>query len=221
MVISRCVTIQTQTSVFIYSQVKTIITPKRVTVVIVSIFVVLAISVSPIYFVSSYGLKFSIFRNKTVLGLIYKSNRETVERASFAVNFLFISFGSFVMVIVCTVILVVSLRIKTKWRQKSVSNSKSGDLSSRDQRVARMVMMISSLFIACFFPICAHAIAIVTVPGLSLDGKYVNTFVAMGSVGLVLESINSATNIFIYYSMSSRYRTAFRAVIICQENKQS
>ncbi|XP_005100341.1 allatostatin-A receptor-like [Aplysia californica] len=190
-------------------KVKNIITPKRVVIVIVCLFIVLITSVSPIYQVNRIGPKFSPKRNKTVIGLLFTEDREEVEAISFAVNNVFVSFSAFFVVIVCTVTLVVKLRSKTKWRKETASAGKSDNLSTRDQKVTKMVTMISTLFIVCFIPVSVVFIGMIVEPEFSVDGQYRNLFFILCSFGYILESTNSALNILIYYEMSSKYRTVF------------
>lgn len=189
---------------------KTIITPKRTTLIIVCIYIVLIGSVSPVYYANRLQMKFSPERNKTIYGLVYTHDRETVEKASFAVNNVFVPMTAFVVVIVCTVALVVTLKLKTKWRQNVTLPGKAENSSNRDQRVTKMIVVISSLFISCFIPVCFIFVGMLVEPGLSIDGKYRNTFFIVFGLGFLLESTNSAMNIFIYYYMSSRYRAVFR-----------
>lgn len=74
-----------------------------------------------------------------------------------------------------------------------------------------MVIVISSLFIVCFVPVSVNFIAYMILPEFFVDGKYRNMSIFFFGLGLILESTNSATNIFIYYSMSSKYRDVFKA----------
>ncbi|XP_005100339.1 allatostatin-A receptor-like [Aplysia californica] len=190
-------------------KVKNIITPKRVVIVIVFLSITLITSVSPVYYVNRIGPKFSPIRNRTVIGLLFTEDREEVEAISFAVNNVIVPFCAFFVVIVCTVTLVVKLRSKTKWRKETASAGKSDNFSSRDQKVTKMVTMISTLFIVCFTPVSVMFIGMTVEPELSVDGQYRNLFFILFSFGYILESTNSALNIFIYYEMSSKYRTVF------------
>ncbi|XP_005100340.1 allatostatin-A receptor-like [Aplysia californica] len=190
-------------------KVKNIITPKRVAIVIVCLFIILIASVSPVYYVNRIGPKLSQKRNRTVIGLLFTEDREEVEAISFAVNNVIVPFCAFFVVIVCTVTLVVKLRSKTKWRKETASAGKSDNFSGRDQKVTKMVMMISTLFIVCFTPVSVMFIGMTVEPELSIDGQYRNLFFILFSFGFILESTNSALNIFIYYEMSSKYRTVF------------
>lgn len=45
---------------------------------------------------------------------------------------------------------------------------------------------------------------------LSFGGRYLKVTLRLGGLLLVLESVNSSVNIFIYYRMSSIYREVFR-----------
>ncbi|CAL1541310.1 unnamed protein product, partial [Lymnaea stagnalis] len=191
-------------------KIKIIFTPKRVTIIMVSIFVILIASVSPVYYANRYGMKFFPDRNKTLLGLIYTPDREQVEKVSFTINNIIVPFSAFLTILSCTIILVVKLKNKTKWRQRSAVSGQSETMSSRDQKVTRMVVMISTLFIVCFTPICVLFIGMTVEPGLSIDGKYHNMFFVVFSFGYILETTNSALNIFIYYNMSTKYRDVFR-----------
>lgn len=205
-------------SPFLFSQVKTIVTTRRATVINIIIFLVLIICISPVYCVTSYGNKYSPLRNRTVIGLIYMGDRENVEKISQALNNVGVPFSAFIAVIICTIILVLNLKMKSAWRSKTVTSKQSESLLSRDQKLAKMITMISIVFIASFLPACVLVSAILAVPQLAVDGKYVNVLIAVGGVAVVLESTNSSINIFIYYRMSSRYRAAFNRIIVWKKN---
>lgn len=167
-------------------------------------------SASPVYCVNRFAWKFYPNRNKTIIGLVYTEDRESVEKVSFAINNVFIPFSSFVTVLICTIVLVVKLQRKTKWRQKVTTTDNFDTAAKRDQKVAKMVVTISTLFISCFIPVCIIFLAMTLTPEFSIDGKYKNIFIVVFGLSFILESTNSAVNIFIYYRMSSKYRTVFR-----------
>lgn len=167
-------------------------------------------SVAPIYVVNRLEFKFYSARNKSILGLVFTSDRERVEKFSFAINNVCVPFTSFTVITVCTVVLVVKLRRTARWRQTSTVSDQADASTRRSQKVAKMVVMISTLFIACFIPFSIIFIAMALEPDLSLDGKYRHLIIILGGIGTVLESINSSMNIFIYYHMSSKYRSVLR-----------
>lgn len=196
---------------------KSLLTPQRVAVIIACVFLVLTCSICPIYCVNSFAMKWYPDKNKTMLGLVYSDNREPVEKVSFAINNVFVPFTAFVTIVISTLTLVVKLHRKTKWRIKAAGTNQSDTLSSRDQRVTKMVVVISTLFIVCFVPVCIIFVAMTLEVELSVDGRYRNLFLVVSGVAFTLESTNSSMNIFIYYYMSSKYRVTFRQ-LFCKDS---
>lgn len=182
---------------------------KRECVFVVCVFIVFIATGSPNYVVSRLDMAFVPSRNKTLVALIHTANRETVKKMSHIINNTVIPIMAFVIISVCTVILVIKLRQTTKWRQKATSYVQADLTSHRTQKVTKMVVMISSLFIACFIPLSILFISITFVPSLNIDGRNLGTVLLVGGTGTILESINAGMNIFIYYHMSSKYREAF------------
>lgn len=159
-------------------------------------------------------MKFYPDRNKSLVGLVYIADRETVERVSYIVNNVFIPFSAFLVIIICTIILVIKLRQQANWRQKSTTAEQADKVTIRNQKVAKMVVMISTLFIVCFVPVSLVFIAMSLEPELSVAGKYRKILIIVAVLGVLLESVNSSVNIFVYYRMSSKYRTTIRELFI-------
>lgn len=191
-------------------QVNRIVTSKRVSIILVCVFIIFIGSGTPIYFVNRLDYKFFPDRNKTLIGLVYTADRDVVEKVSYAINNTFIPLSSFAVNVVCTVTLVVKLQKVTRWRQKSSATLQADNISIRNHKVTRMVIMISTLFIACFVPVSITFMAMSLLPGLSFEGEYRNALIIIGGLGIVLESVNSSVNIFFYYHMSSKYKSSFR-----------
>lgn len=59
------------------------------------------------------------------------------------------------------------------------------------------------------------------IPELYVGGSYLRVGIILGGLVLLLESINSSANIFIYYHMSSKYRTVFQTLFCKQTDKVS
>lgn len=190
-------------------KVKQVVTPQRVFFTIVCIYVLFISSGAPVYVVNRIQLKFFPMRNKTVLGLVHLDYPDSVENISYIINNVLFPFAAFLVIIVCTVILVVHLQNKSRWRRSTATSTQSLNACNRSVRVAKMVVMISVIFIACFTPLSINFIAMTIEPELSLGGKYVNVLLTIMGVGFALEAVNSSVNIFIYYYMSSRYRGVF------------
>lgn len=203
----------------LHLQVKQIFTPKRVSIIITTMSIVLLVSVAPVYIVNKLEFVYIQGRNRSILVLTYTDDRASVEQGSYAFNNVFVPFTSFAVITICTVTLVIKLRTQTRWRKRSVAAMANDKMSSRDQKVTKMVVMISSLFIACFIPVCINFIAMSVIPELSVNGRLKNTIIVFQGLGFILESTNSAVNIFIYYYMSSKYRQTLQMLLCWQKNK--
>lgn len=177
------------------------------------IFLVLIASACPQYFVYRLGSKFYPQRNRTLTGIVFTGDRTMFEQFFYPVNYVFVPFIAFIVVSACTTMLVVELKNKAKWRSQSAGREGASKLTSANKKVAKMVVIISALFISCFIPISISCVAIITVPGFSIDGKFRNLLIVMGGLGFLLESVNSSMNIFIYYYMSSKFREVFYQMI--------
>lgn len=181
--------------------------------VIVCIYIIFIISVAPLYLVTRLGLKFSHYRNRTLIGLVYTKDALKVGKLSFTINNVSIPVCAFLVIIVCTVILAFKLNKKNQWRKKSSTTRQADNLSNSNMRVAKMVVMISTLYIACFTPVTALFVAMSLEPKLSIDGELRHILIMTAGLIVILESINSALNIFIYYHMSARYREVFQRLL--------
>ncbi|CAG5121618.1 unnamed protein product, partial [Candidula unifasciata] len=114
--------------------VKNIVTPKRMSVVTICVFVILIFSVSPVYVVNSLAMKFYPSRNKSLIGLVFTKDRDHIEKVSYVINNIVVSFSAFVVIIFCTTILVIKLNRKTKLRKTLVSNAQGDNISGRNQK---------------------------------------------------------------------------------------
>lgn len=172
-------------------------------------YVILIASSAPAYFVNRLGIVFFPLKNRTLIALVRDKNRDSVEKPTTVINNIVTSFLAFLVIVVCTVTLVTKLRSKANWRKTSTNVVQADRTVSRDAKVTKMVVFIAVLFIACFTPVCVNFIAMNVVKDFTVDGKYKNTNLVTMGTGFLLESINSATNIFIYYNMSSKYKDTF------------
>lgn len=179
-------------------------------VAVVCIFVVFTFSATPVYVVNGLREIFSPSRNKTLIGLVSRGDKELVEKFTFLVNNFLVPVGAFLIVALCTVILSTQLRKQTEWRKAAMANAQAVRISSRNQKIVKMVVTISTLFIVCFIPSTIAMLVIAFEPDLSVNGKHVNISILILGFSYVLEGINSSVNIFIYYQMSSKYRDTFR-----------
>lgn len=175
-------------------------------VIVVCVYIFLISIAAPLYVVNKLEMKFFPDRSKTLLGLVFAHNRDEVEKVVFPFNNVFINFLSFSVITASTCIIAVQLNIKSKWRQTCTSGRQFSNISRRNQKVAKMVVIISCVFIVCFSPVSVLFLVVTLKPNFSFSGKYRYTLMFCGGIGLILESINASVNIFLYHAMSSTYR---------------
>ncbi|CAG5114743.1 unnamed protein product [Candidula unifasciata] len=204
-------------------KVRNIFTTRRHILFMVTIYVITLGLSAFAYFSLGIGWKFDLARNQTLVGLIYymdPARRKIVDQISYGINGVFIPITAFLLVVICTVILVIKLNQQAAWRtasssvnhQTKDSSSNESNMSARDKRVSKMIILISSMFITCFIPAVCAFIGGCIEPELTYDGGYKNLFLATLSVSFITEAINSSSNIFIYFSVSTKYRNTFRDI---------
>lgn len=191
-------------------KVKTIITPRRAKIVLVCIFVSMILSLVPIYFSTQLGWKvYSERSNKTLLGLVYSSNRREIDKWTFALGTAFVT-CSFLVVVICSLDLVSSLKRNQKWRQTSVQTTSC----RRDARAGKMVLVLSLIFVISFIPLYAVQICMFAISQYNKGGDIPNIYHVTWSTGYFIEAIISSINIFVYYKMSSKYKTTFQTTFV-------
>lgn len=208
-------------------KVKTLFTPKRHTSTMIAIYVV-TLGCSTLAYVS-LGLEWRFYpqKNRTLIGLAYHMDayrRKITDAVSYAVNGVLMPMTCFLSVVVCTAVLVVKLNQQTSWRQTNASAASQGQVlktervvNTKERRVATMVVFISAIFIASFVPAVCIFVAGYIEPQLSYDGRYKHLFLVTLSISFTVEAINSSINIFVYFSMSTKYRETFLQMFCLQK----
>ncbi|XP_005089798.1 adenosine receptor A1-like [Aplysia californica] len=201
-------------------KVKMIITPRRTKIIIIFIFI-LMFSYPPFYVGNRLAWVFDSSRNATILKLEYNEEITIVEPIAFFLYGVTFSTFSFVFVICCTIVLVVKLNTKTKWRQATAAKGASAPegVGVKDKKVVKMVTFISSIFIVCFGPSSFLFAIMALEPRFRFNGAYTNVYMVVWSASFILETVNSSVNMFVYLTMSSKYRAVFMKTFLGREEK--
>ncbi|GFR66943.1 chemosensory receptor A [Elysia marginata] len=80
---------------------------------------------------------------------------------------------------------------------------------NRDRKLGRMIVLLSGILFLCYIPSTIALLVQLIEPGFSMLGRFNNSFFATWSFVWVLDAFNSSVNIFVYYNMSSKYRSSF------------
>ena len=122
----------------------------------------------------------------------------------------------FPIVVISTSILIFRLKNTRTWRDTVVKQPNSD--SSKEKKVARSVIFICSMFIICFLPNIVTLIGNAAVTRFSLTDPYLKWLVhIIFLVTFFFQTLNSSINIFVYYSMSTRFRGVFKDVFFPKE----
>lgn len=192
--------------------VKRIITPTRTAVAVCVIYVLMTLSIAPEYTKAYIGWKVYPITNKTKLGLVFTNKKEPVEGLVFILNGV-LGIASFPLVTIFTVVLLLQLKLKIKWRKGAVKAKDHADVTTdRDKKAMSMIAFIACVLILCYTPDLVVTLLIFAEPQFNILGKYFNLGLILYSFGLVCHAINSSINIFIYYSMSSKYKHTFHVL---------
>lgn len=205
-------------------KVKTMFTRKKIIISVVTLFTITLSCGGLIYVPVGLGWKFFPEKNRTLIGLVFRLDgreRNIANYVSYGINGAFMPVGAFITLSVFTAVLVVNLNKKAAWRNvnSSVMSQKNcdgdGKINTKDAKAAKMVLFISIIFIICLFPAVTLLIIKCTDPRLGYDGIYNKLSMVIASVSFNTEVINSGINIFVYFSMSTKYRETFHATFRC------
>ena len=118
-----------------------------------------------------------------------------------------------------TIITAVKVRQAAAWRagtssaKGSSSSSSSSSISPQELALTKMLIGISVLFIVCVAPLALFRVVWLFRPEMNLGRRYHNLFATGLSVLETLAYVNATFNIFVYYSIGTRYRKTFWALL--------
>uniref|UniRef100_A0A2C9LP14 G-protein coupled receptors family 1 profile domain-containing protein n=1 Tax=Biomphalaria glabrata TaxID=6526 RepID=A0A2C9LP14_BIOGL len=195
-------------------KVKSMITTKKAVMVNLCLFL---IYLAYLYVQFSYVYMDWTFlpeRNRTVFMVFFTKMRTVMFPISYYVTEIIVPYLTFLILIVCSAILFVKLKSKSKWRQ-SLSSSKDqlSSLTSKDRKTAMLFMTASIMCVVFLLP--AHLLFTTAIfrRELALDGALSDLSLMISSITNFLKVLNSSLTIFIYYTMSTKYRNEFQLMV--------
>ncbi|KAK0042739.1 FMRFamide receptor [Biomphalaria pfeifferi] len=195
-------------------KVKSMITPKVALVVNIFIFLFHSLYLFPRYYVIYVDWTHPPGRNDSVLAVLYKSNKDSVIPIASFFTDMILPYSTFAVLVFSSTVILVKLKSMSKWRQ-SVSSSKNrkSSLSNKDKKSAKLFMTVSFMCILLLLP-DSLLFTIAGAMGLPTpNGGYGEKVKLAANLLLVLHIINSSCTVFIYYKMSSKYRSEFKKML--------
>lgn len=213
--ITMYLTVERCLCVLLPLQVKQITRPNVVICVLVFIYVIMILAMVPDYATCYIGWKFDAARNQSLLGLLFLPSRNVYLVALSFYLSACTQISAFAVIIIFTAILVFKLKQTSQWRQSMANNGQNSmkGAQKRDSKIVKMVILIAVIYCLCLFSFLVNCIVTCIEPEFMAFRLYHNFFFGIWSFAFLFESINASVNIFVYYKMSSKYRTTLQLLV--------
>ncbi|KAK6976796.1 neuropeptides capa receptor [Biomphalaria glabrata] len=210
--ITMYITMERCLSVLMPLKIRRIVTFKRTAVILVFCYLINLSVFVPLYAADYMDWINSPSVNRTKLGVARYGNSATIGLVMNVGHF-YLSVLSFLFVVIFTAVLVVALKKKTKWRLGATSDREQHEaLTSRDNKVVGMVIMVAIVLILCYSPGVLCSIVEICIPEFTLNSKLENLYHVVWSVCFVCNSVNASTSVVVYYTMSTKYRSTLQEI---------
>ncbi|KAI8776860.1 growth hormone secretagogue receptor type 1 [Biomphalaria glabrata] len=211
--ITAFVTIERYLSVAAPLNVKKIITSRRALAILIAIIVLHVLTIIPLYLSVTLGWRFYPGMNVSLYSVFYKSNKQEMEEVAFTMYAIF-QFISICLIILFNFLLILQLKRQSNWRlsKSSAMVLKKNALLNREAKTNKMVITVATITLLCHIPAVTIFMTTDFVKELRVYGAYGPLMNVLFSFSFLLGSINSSAKIFIFYTMSSKFRLTFRQI---------
>uniref|UniRef100_A0A2C9KKM1 G-protein coupled receptors family 1 profile domain-containing protein n=1 Tax=Biomphalaria glabrata TaxID=6526 RepID=A0A2C9KKM1_BIOGL len=202
-------------------KIKKMIKPSRTVLILLAIDVVNTLGLVPEYASVYYEWKFYPAKNRTLLGMAFRSNRSSTQGVTFSIHAALLTIA-LVAVIVFTIVLVIQLKSKSQWRKDNTGNkSQMESMSNRDKKTVKLVILIAVVMAFCYTPAVVLSLVSSFIPDFGVGGRQSKLFHSTWSFAYLTGIINASVNIFIYYKLSSKYKSTFKELFgLTSQTKQ-
>ncbi|XP_059170162.1 uncharacterized protein LOC131951786 [Physella acuta] len=209
-------------------KVKAIFTPKLTFFMMLLISILVIVSFGVIFFVYDIVWVFDVALNQTIVVYryndVYKIHGVKIIDYFNLIGILNPIF-SFVVILVCTIIIFVQLQKMSKFRlnsaHKTKTDSKRADMTSRDKQVVKMLLVVIIVYIVALIPRLMLYAGKMLEPEFYYLKRYHNLFNVCAYTVMAVDFINASVHLFIYLSMSTNFRTTFQEIILRQGGKKN
>ena len=150
-------------------------------------------------------------RYTAVVGEFYRNNEKLINYLDSFVYGAGIPGVMIILVTTTTIITAIKIRQAAAWRAaaSSASGSSSSSISPREVALTKMLIGSSVLFIVCVSPLALFRFVWLFLPEMNVGRRNHNFYMTGLWVLEPFSYINSSFNVFVYYTMGSRYRETF------------
>ncbi|KAL8570984.1 hypothetical protein ACOMHN_037844 [Nucella lapillus] len=218
--LTMLITLERCLAVTLPLKVQSMVTSLRMKVAVTSVFLLSIVAQFPFFFI--YRIEWSTDKTgRSIPNLrgtsFFHANFEVITAYNNLVLSAIFNYVPMVVVIICTVIVITTVRKSSRWRKIT---SKSGSEGARDERrMTRLLMTVVGVYIVCYFPRCVVLIANSLAPHSfnSLGGRYGNLFYVISALQLLLFAVNSSINFVIYMVMSRKFLHTYLRIFLCRK----
>ena len=125
-------------------------------------------------------------------------------------------FVCFILVLFFTSFMVIRLRQSLEWRT-ATSTQSTKTSGAKERKVVLSVLWICVMFIVCFTPFIVCFVATIIYPRFSLWDPYYGWLVhIIYTFSYMFQTVSSSSNIFVYYTVSTKYREVLKGFFKCK-----
>lgn len=201
--------------------IKQMITRERTAMSMVLIYSIMLLCAAPLYVVNRPGWKFYLDVNISLLCIIPLPGHEFIN----AIEYFMHAIGgllAFLAVVVLTLLLMMTVKRKSSWRNTVNVKDRSSSLSTKDRKAVTTVVLVAIVLIICYSPATFLSLIMAFQPEFSMSGKYHRLYHIVWSFALLFEVINSSVNIFLYINTNSNFRREFILLFCdCMKGKRN
>ena len=196
-------------------QVKLIFTRKVIVTLILGMLVYQASLLIPIYLGYEIKLISTTVDNITETTLTLQAVFLQTIIICWLISYSIPTTGCFFVIMFCTVFLVIKLKQNSQIRS-AMRAARTHDNTVRETMIARMVVLVSSIYILCLSPSVAIFTTTSFFPRFEIFDSYYGGLVFLClSLASALLGVSSCMNILVYLKMSAKFRDAFKNMFLC------
>ncbi|KAI8791335.1 neuropeptides capa receptor [Biomphalaria glabrata] len=202
-------------------KVKNFIPSKIAVLVNATFFLVCLLYFIPLWLVVYVDWKYSPAINRSILSMIFRENRESVYSIYYFIADMFVPYATILMLLLFTTVIIRTLKTQSKWRKNAEVNAQRAEhfVSSKQRKVVVMLMAVSVMFMVCLTPHSILHTALGLFREMKVDGTYASLYFVCYSFTTLLETVNCSATIFVYATMSTRYREELTLLVACFKSK--
>ncbi|CAL1527153.1 unnamed protein product, partial [Lymnaea stagnalis] len=190
-------------------KVKAIFSPKHSAVMTAGVFSIMFSANMLLYYSNEFAMTYNPRFNLSQFTM--KTIPERVDVAFYINAFvlLLLPLVNYAFIMSCTLVMVIQLKIATKWRNGACAGSPNGDHRihlTKETRLTKLIATTTSVHVVCHAPSNAALIISCFVPEFSFNGRYSLAYLTLCILGFLLETVNSSIPLFVYYGQSSKFK---------------